>query len=33
MIDAGEFDYVMAGGGAAGCVVATRLSVAPPVGV
>ena len=29
MIDAGEFDYVIAGGGTAGCVVAARLSRGP----
>ncbi len=29
MIDAGEFDYVIAGGGTAGCVVAARLSEDP----
>ena len=31
MIDAGEFDYVIAGGGTAGCVVAARLSEDPDV--
>jgi len=33
MIDAGEFDYVIAGGGTAGCVVAARLSEDPNVSV
>src|SRR3954454_7854596 len=33
MIDAGEFDYVIAGGGTAGCVVAAPLSQAPNVTV
>ena len=33
MIDAGEFDYVVAGGGTAGCVVAARLSEDPSVSV
>ncbi len=33
MIDAGEFDYVIAGGGTAGCVVAARLSEDPTVSV
>ena len=33
MIDAGEFDYVIAGGGTAGCVVAARLSEDPAVSV
>jgi choline dehydrogenase-like flavoprotein len=33
MIEAGEFDYVIAGGGAAGCVVAVRLSEDPDVSV
>jgi hypothetical protein len=34
MIEAGEFDYLIAGGGTAGCVVAARLfgSGAPPAG-
>src|SRR5580704_3237077 len=33
MIDAGEFDYVIAGGGTAGCVVAARLTEDPSVSV
>ena len=33
MIDAGEFDYVIAGGGTAGCVVAARLTEDPTVTV
>jgi choline dehydrogenase len=33
MIDAGEFDYVIAGGGTAGCVLAARLSEDPAVSV
>ncbi len=33
MIDAGEFDYVIAGGGTAGCVLAARLSEDPTVSV
>ena len=33
MIDAGEFDYVIAGGGTAGCVVAARLTEDPNVTV
>ena len=33
MIDAGEFDYVVAGGGTAGCVVAARLTEDPGVTV
>ena len=33
MIDAGEFDYVIAGGGTAGCVVAARLTEDPRVTV
>ena len=33
MIDAGEFDYVIAGGGTAGCVVAARLTEDPDVTV
>ena len=33
MIEAGEFDYVVAGGGTAGCVVAARLSEDPSVSV
>jgi choline oxidase len=33
MIDAGEFDYVVAGGGTAGCVVAARLTEDPNVTV
>src|ERR1700692_2884669 len=33
MIDAGEFDYVIAGGGTAGCALAARLSEDPAVTV
>jgi choline dehydrogenase-like flavoprotein len=33
MIDAGKFDYVIAGGGTAGCVLAARLSADPTVPV
>jgi len=33
MNQAGEFDYVIAGGGTAGCVVAARLSEDPDVSV
>ena len=33
MIAAGEFDYVIAGGGTAGCVLAARLSEDPNVSV
>ncbi|MBV9533848.1 MAG: GMC family oxidoreductase N-terminal domain-containing protein [Solirubrobacterales bacterium] len=33
MIDAGEFDYVIAGGGTAGCVAAARLCQDPDVSV
>ncbi len=33
MIDAGEFDYVIAGGGTAGCVLAARLSEDPSLSV
>ena len=33
MIDAGEFDYVIPGGGTAGCVVAARLTEDPRVTV
>ena len=33
MIAEGEFDYVIAGGGTAGCVVAARLSEDPDVSV
>ena len=33
MIAEGEFDYVIAGGGTAGCVVAARLSEDPGVSV
>jgi choline dehydrogenase len=33
MIDAGEFDYVIPGGGTAGCVVAARLTEDPGVTV
>jgi choline oxidase len=33
VIDAGEFDYVIAGGGTAGCVLAARLSEDPNVSV
>lgn len=33
MIDAGEFDYVIAGGGTAGCVLAARVSEDPSVSV
>ena len=33
MIAAGEFDYVIAGGGTAGCVLAARLTEDPDVSV
>ena len=33
MRDFGSFDYIIAGGGAAGCVLANRLSANPAISV